>query len=53
MNGAVYFAMAISYECKMFMKSTTGVNLRNIFSLSIKKETKLARVSDACQACLC
>ncbi len=25
MDGRAYFARAVSYECKIFMKSTTGV----------------------------
>jgi hypothetical protein len=26
-DGATYFDMAVSYKCKMFMKSITGVNV--------------------------
>jgi hypothetical protein len=32
MDGAAYFARAVSYKCKMFMKLTTGVNAIKLFS---------------------
>jgi hypothetical protein len=31
MDGQAYFCKAFSYECKMFMKPTTGVNVTKAF----------------------
>jgi hypothetical protein len=31
MDGIAYFATAIRYDCKMFMKLTTGVNVIKTF----------------------
>ncbi len=39
MDGLAYFARAVSYEYKMFMKSTTGVTVIKHF-LVINRETK-------------
>ncbi len=33
-NGRAYFARAVSYACKMFMKSTTGVHVTKTFQCS-------------------
>jgi hypothetical protein len=30
-EGAAYFIIAVSYVCKMFMKSTTGGDVINLF----------------------
>ncbi len=35
MDWAAYFARAVSYEYKMFMDSTTGVNTLKLFSWSL------------------
>ncbi len=35
MNGAAYFARIVNYECKMLMKSPTGVTFIKLCSLSL------------------
>ncbi len=35
MHGAAYFAGTVSYECKIFMKSPTGVTFIKLCSLSL------------------
>jgi hypothetical protein len=41
-DGTAYFAVAVSYRCKIFIKSATGVNAIKLFP-SLKKKEK-ARV---------
>jgi hypothetical protein len=36
-NALAYFVMAVSYACKMFMKSTPGVSvIKTFYSLSLE-----------------
>jgi hypothetical protein len=36
-NALAYFAMVVSYACKMFMKATPGVNVITLFSSPLSK----------------
>jgi hypothetical protein len=44
MDWAAYFARAVSYEYKMFMKSTTGVNTLKLFSWSVTLQQNKLKV---------
>ncbi len=40
--GAIYFAMAVSYPCKMFAQSTSGVNVIILFFFATDAVSKWA-----------
>jgi hypothetical protein len=45
-NGTAYFDRTVSYTCKMFMKSTTGVNAKCFFvTHNVLAHSKLERSS--------